>query len=376
MIELRGVNTHNKGAHLMMLAVAQALGSQHPLTLSPNGARYTDRARAGFRQTIILNQAPRVTSTLGDILPRRALSTFGMVPRRSIKGVLDASGFAYSDSFTTERPRREASLAKYWDRHNVPRIYLPQAFGPFSDPDQKKWSTRLLQGATAIFARDRESAAFLNDLNLSTPIHLAPDFTVGLRVDHVPSPIPGRFGAIVPNEKLVTQGKIGEDEYVTALTLAAKEMSASGARPVIVLHEFNDRRIGAAVAERAGCTVFASDDPLVLKRALGDAQVVVASRFHAIVSALSLGTPVAALGWSHKYGQLMTDFGVPDWVISDVRDAPTHVHHLVNASPTDLATLQARITDVKNSNQAMWKTVLDSLDDSAPPAGPLTKATS
>ena len=47
-----------------------------------------------------------------------------------------------------------------------------------------------------------------------------------------------------------------------------------------------------------------------IKRIIGMMDVVVVSRFHAMVGALSLAVPPAVLGWSHKYAEVMARFGL------------------------------------------------------------------
>ena len=39
-------------------------------------------------------------------------------------------------------------------------------------------------------------------------------------------------------------------------------------------------------------------------------ELVISSRFHAMISALSLGIPVFIIGWSHKYQEVLQMFGL------------------------------------------------------------------
>ncbi len=357
MIEVRGVNTHNKGAHLMMLAVAQELTADNQLTMSPNGADFAARSAAGYQQTFVLNQAPGVTRVLGSAIPSGLRRAFGLVADNELTGVLDAAGFAYSDSFSPARAEREARLAVRWSRRGLPHVFLPQAFGPFTKPDQRRWSKSLLNSASLIFARDKVSLAFVQELGISSEVRLAPDFTVGLDVSAVPSQYTAPYAAIVPNEKLVTQGKVSQDAYVSSLIGAANSFDRAGLKPLVVIHEFNDRGIGELVCAATGAELFLHDDPMVLKRVLGDAEVAVASRFHAIVGALALGTPVAAYGWSHKYGELMEDFGFPEWVVSDSASLQDVVRILVHAGDDTRTSLAHRARLIKDQNAEMWKEV-------------------
>ena len=81
------------------------------------------------------------------------------------------------------------------------------------------------------------------------------------------------------------------------------------------------------------------DDPLKIKGILGASRAVVASRFHALVSALSQGVPAVATGWSHKYTELFNDYGFPDGVMSVIDD------------PDGIDAMMLRVTDTDSSKQ-------------------------
>ena len=50
--------------------------------------------------------------------------------------------------------------------------------------------------------------------------------------------------------------------------------------------------------------------PGEIRALIGRADVFLACRFHAMVSALAMGVPVAVLGWSHKYREVQAQFDV------------------------------------------------------------------
>jgi colanic acid/amylovoran biosynthesis protein len=359
-IDIRGVNTHNKGAQLMMVAIADRIGDQFTLTTSPNGSEFDIRARLGLRQTLLLNQAPTASARLGNLLPRKVRRAYGLSSDSDLTGVLDAAGFAYSDSFSPERSRRESVHAARWKRRGVPLVFLPQAFGPFEKPEQRKWSKELLKNSTLVFARDKASLKYVRDLDPSIDVRLSPDFTIGLKTDHLSSPIDGEYAAIVPNSKMVSHTKLTERDYVDSLVASAKSLKAEGLTPVVVVHEFNDRALAKKISAAVDCDVFEHPDPLVLKKVLGDAQVAVASRFHAIVGALSQATPVIAYGWSHKYEELLSDFGHPQWAVkpgTDLSSAADALWHDDDAR----SVLRERGTDLRKQNTQMWSEVVQTL---------------
>jgi len=57
---------------------------------------------------------------------------------------------------------------------------------------------------------------------------------------------------------------------------------------------------------------------------------VAVSRFHAMVGALSIGVPVAVVGWSHKYLEVMKQFGLEEFVFDYSAHDPGALRAVVN----------------------------------------------
>jgi colanic acid/amylovoran biosynthesis protein len=77
------------------------------------------------------------------------------------------------------------------------------------------------------------------------------------------------------------------------------------------------RRVLAAAGRVEGPTPLAVDmdiNATGVKQVIKACDVVLVSRFHAMVGALSLAVPVVVLGWSHKYAEVMARFGLEDKV--------------------------------------------------------------
>jgi coenzyme F420 hydrogenase subunit beta len=76
------------------------------------------------------------------------------------------------------------------------------------------------------------------------------------------------------------------------------------------------RRVHAAIRHRDRCTlVDRSLPPTVLRALIDRCDVLATSRFHAMISALATTTPVLVVGWSHKYAEVLREFGLEDWVV-------------------------------------------------------------
>lgn len=359
-IDLRGVNTHNKGAELMMYAVAERLEGIVPVAVSPNGSAYDVRARLGMRQTLLMNQAPLASSIVGSLLPGKLRDAFGVVSEGDVKGVLDAAGFAYSDSFSPLRSKREALIAGRRKKRGVPTVFLPQAFGPFKNGEQRKWSKRLLVGAELVFARDQVSLAYVRALDPTINVQLSPDFTIGLKAP-LSSSFSGDYAALVPNVKMISHTGLRAEVYADSFIAAGQVLRAAGIEPVVVVHEFSDNDLACRIAEQLDCEVYRDENPLVLKGVIGNARVAIASRFHAIVGALSQNTPVLAYGWSHKYKQLLRDYGVERWLFSAEKDIKESVQRLMS-DHEGLAALKAKQPELLAENDRMWAEVIGLLE--------------
>jgi polysaccharide pyruvyl transferase WcaK-like protein len=56
-----------------------------------------------------------------------------------------------------------------------------------------------------------------------------------------------------------------------------------------------------------------------MKAVIGISDFLIASRYHSLVAAFSMRTPVAVIGWSHKYDELMQLVGLADFIVDPVR---------------------------------------------------------
>jgi len=75
----------------------------------------------------------------------------------------------------------------------------------------------------------------------------------------------------------------------------------------------DDRRIAEDICAKVNdgcCDVLYTDNLLAqeIKGVIKQCEVIVASRYHTIVAALSLGIPTLAIGWHHKYAGLLRLF--------------------------------------------------------------------
>ena len=132
------------------------------------------------------------------------------------------------------------------------------------------------------------------------------------------------------------------------------------------MHEgADDERLAEGVSgDCGGIPIIREQNALAIKGILGACRAVVASRFHALVSALSQGVPSVATGWSHKYAELFSDYGFPEGVMS-TDDGEERIEEMMGritdaTTAGDIAaTLQRESARLKERSREMWSAVED-----------------
>jgi colanic acid/amylovoran biosynthesis protein len=320
LIEIRPGPLSNKGGELMLLAALGELSTAHEVAVEHWVADYQVRARLGLYQKVWFRSLGPMAGAPGMLLPRRLKRVYGLVSERDIRAVVDASGFAFSDQFGERKSVIMAASARRWRRHGKRLVLLPQAFGPFTGAGIRHAVRSLVENADLVFARDATSLAHLEGLGLGGPkIRLAPDFTIAMGSE--PSGVAGDGPAyVVPNEKMITHTAGSErSAYMTFLAAAVHGLQQRGVPTAILVHESGADRALAVELNRSlerQVPVVVEEDALRLRSLIADARMLVGSRYHALVSALSNGVPVLAAGWSHKYEALLDDFGCHEYLVS------------------------------------------------------------
>ena len=188
LIELKGFGVENKGGELMYLAVVDALeraGLSATLAVEPRGD-FRARMHYPLLTKFWFTKGGVQFGPLGRVVPRAMRSRFGIILDSETEAILDASGFAYGDTWGAKKTQER--LGRYirdWKRSGKKIVLLPQAFGPFEEPGAADAMRRVLEHADLVFARDPQSRAYLDALGSYPCLRSAPDFTNLL---HPPKP--------------------------------------------------------------------------------------------------------------------------------------------------------------------------------------------
>ncbi|MBV2360248.1 polysaccharide pyruvyl transferase family protein [Thalassococcus sp. CAU 1522] len=309
--EIAGVWLPNKGAELMAVTAVTELRARIPGIAFCSKAQGPDARRAALGMPAFEPRKGSVWHRTEKLWPGIARPRATRAERPGVTHVIDASGFAYGDSWGAGKARSRAAA---YIAAGYPTYLLPQAFGPFETPKLRGIMQDIVRGARSISARDRQSQAHLEGLGTGREITVVPDITLGLAPDPARVAAPDTpFAAVVINAMLLKSGTFGEDRLMALYRDILTTIANCGVAAKIVLHEPEaDRTLSEELAAFGGADLVAFDDPLDIKSYLSRARVVVTARFHGLANGLSCGVPSLAVGWSHKYAELLEDFGTPE----------------------------------------------------------------
>jgi len=367
---ITGAAFENKGAEAMIRCVQHGIVDAVPdtvglLAVRPDTKWSSEELRSlGIRVGVEYHsRGRRVWATLmeklGTVLPTR-LTRLGIELATGddfdITAVVDISGYAFGDPWVGDLPaswvarsrKRLASAltrdAALLDALQVPFLYLPQCWGPFEKPASRVIADRVLKNASLLYARDRVSLEWLRTLPSFQPdkISLASDiaFAFGGAPREIGTALLNDIGikcgeapliGIVPNMRVYerVQGEGPGNLYVRQLIDVARHFTKRlGCAVAVMPHEIK-RSPSLVPDDRYLCEIIAnaaSDSGVVraalgeyyaeeLKAMIGQTSLLISSRFHSIVAAMSLRVPVVSIAWSHKYRELMDSVGLGEYVV-------------------------------------------------------------
>jgi polysaccharide pyruvyl transferase WcaK-like protein len=356
-ILLIGANFKNKGAEAMALTAIREFSERFPdatFTVASYAARealpygehtLTIRERA-CTFTLIRNEKNLSTALRilgGMVAPTLSLRNRAARGNRYLEAVasaniiIDISGFALTD----KRPlyRRVVFVAEILTAKifRKPFVVFTQAVGPFKQTSTR-WLAKIgLPLADLVCARGESTVEHLESLAIQrkTKVIRCADsaylFSCGGQ-DASPRLISRTVNdqpviGVVPNTNVFERSKTlnGVNSY-TALLAATIDHAIErlGARVVFICHEhYEGRQDDQWLAHEAvrhakhGSTVHVisgNHSAAELKSAIGDVDLLIASRFHSLVAANSLAVPSIALAWAHKYHELFAEAGIPELV--------------------------------------------------------------
>lgn len=217
----------------------------------------------------------------------------------------------------------------------VPTVKAAQALGPFKTQPNRLLAKLVLPRLAAVCARGARTREHLDTLHLSNVTNVA-DLAFSLdeagslpaHVETALAPLGGKFIVVMPSSVVRGLFESTGGDYVSAVATLIRDIRKStGLGVVVAPHSYrvghpegrmNDGPVCQEVAGRCAddTMVVGIDEDLSageLRHLIGLGDVLVTSRFHAMISGLSTCTPTVVVGWSHKYREVLDDFGLANF---------------------------------------------------------------
>ncbi len=376
LIEIRGVQFVNKGALLMLEACLAQLRQKYPavqIALAPNrNSPFLARADVSALQKVSLRFRGYDFNALSYWLPlrlRRFLRHwFGFVFEADLDLVLDASGFAYGDQWGGRNVKLLTAEIGRLKRHQTGYILLPQAFGPFTRKSDQQALAKGLLSALMTCARDEQSYKHLIQYASAADIQQFADFTNLLEPPaRAAMSTEKAYGLVIPNSAMLgprNHNNAWRTVYLQQLQTAIQLMRERGIRPVLLNHEGKaDEKLCKQLLQiDASLKLISPDSALEVKAWIAGAQLVICSRFHGCVSALSSGVPCIGTSWSHKYEMLFAEYEQQALIQPDTSEDEMRRLMAQVCSAENRQILQQRAEYWKQQSQLMWQTVFERID--------------
>ncbi len=276
----------------------------------------------------------RILPPLRPLLRRRSAAVRALT--RSV-ALLDQGGITFTDGREKFLLYNVASILPALNTR-TPVIKCAQAIGPFEGSLNRRIAKIYLPKMERIVTRGAITHSFAEQLGLTNIVQGA-DYAFSLELDgterdavasHVDlsffdhgTEVVGFAPSVVMQKKVDARG----GDYIGGIVDAMTAELEAGRRVALIPHSVrvgtdkthnNDlplcREIAAKLGDRDG-VLFIDDDlsSQQLRYIIGLCTRFVTSRFHAMISSLSMGVPTVVIGWSHKYQEVLDLFGLSEW---------------------------------------------------------------
>lgn len=375
-IVLSGVETHNKGAELMLYAILQEIERKFPdvrvylpFSRMRQGKGYV-KTNLNFKPTPFSKFIYKCH--INGLFSRLHLSK-KILNRTNIVGgadwFIDGSGFAFSDQWNINDARVEMwqNMLSTLHADGCKIVFLPQAFGPVEKPNTRKALALVSKYSDLIMPREKVSYGYLESSGMvdMSKVKTFTDFT-----SLVEGEFPSRYEhlrngiCVIPNMRMIDKGTISFEDYIRMLTSIIDEGKKSGHTVYLLNHEgIKDEQLAYKCQERihSDIEVVTGVNALEVKGLISSAYLVVTSRFHGLASALNCGVPSLATSWSHKYEELFRDYDLSECVLplDNITRAVEKVASFIekNKNKDVRRHLSQQVPRIKAQTREMWDLV-------------------
>lgn len=265
-------------------------------------------------------------------------------------------------------------------------VKAAQAMGPFEHKINRMLARWVLPRLALIVARGDQTAHYLEPLHLENVARYS-DVAFSLRctgedAERVSPLLPPpenrtKLVGISPSQVVYSLCAKRGIPYLPVLREFIRQCAAEGFACVVFPHSArqnsdkrhnNDlpvlRELRALLPENDA--IFWVDRELSdceLRMLIGKLDFLVASRFHAIISAMSTGVPTVVIGWSHKYAEVLSAFDLEQYCIGYADLSEENLQQKFQLLTRNGAEIRARIAPVaegiRERNRRFFRQIFD-----------------
>lgn len=222
------------------------------------------------------------------------------------------AGDSFADIYGMQRLRVICSMAEFVRACGVPLVLGPQTIGPFTTRGGRLLGRASLHRATRVMARDSVSADA--SARLGRPVDvLATDVVFAMPR---PEPLGSHDVLLNVSGLLWTSDDHGPaEQYRRAIRSLITGLAERGREVTLVSHVLestfpdNDEPTARQLAGEFGLDHVVPTSLQDMRAIAAGANLVIGSRMHACLNALSVGTPAIPLAYSRKFAPLLDDLG-------------------------------------------------------------------
>jgi polysaccharide pyruvyl transferase WcaK-like protein len=281
--------------------------------------------------------------------------------------VVDVAGISFADGRGFAIVAYNALMTGVPLLLGVPTVKAAQALGPFQSVPNKWLAPLVLRHVKTVCARGARTREHLDSLGGVNSIDVA-DLAFSLdEAASFPEAVSVALGTvnkdfIVVMPSAVVRGiyESSGGNYVSAMAALVVDIRQLTGRSVVIApHSYraglpegrmNDGPVCREVA--AACSgdtqVLGLDFDLTageLRHLVAHSSILVTSRFHAMISGLATSTPTVVVGWSHKYKEVLDDFGLSNLGLdSSALNRPSEIAEIVSKVFTSKSEISQQIT--------------------------------
>lgn len=293
-------------------------------------------------------------------------ASFGLMSMNEVDVVLNAGGFWLGHPWFQDSSKLNQTINHYKHlRKNGKKIILmPQAFGVIPKHSQSQYA-ELFEECSLVFARDVQSAENVKAVCNRNKIHVCPDFTIKFKPQQEKWPQKFDF-VVIPNVRLIEHTSMTFDSLISMFAIVCMELLKHGTVCVANHAQDEDLDIVEAIAHKANVEFVHLTCPSQAKSMLSKSQVVFSGRYHGLLNALYSAVPVVTVSWSHKYEEVMREFGMGGYCLAGEQLTTTNIIRSIlelQRNRTKIVEkLQIRIDDIDGQIDQMWRCILDILE--------------